>query len=303
MANKKHVMRELANLGTCVMYKNYLTTIAQNSIELTGLPEYIDEAQVNLWLVTRGMVAFFKDEIADAYAILPFNITGKVDMYNNPTTIEVFAPNGYHKRLARGEYVIIYDNTMKKTIYPTILEFAERMALNRRIEDINIFNQKTPKIYQCTNEQKLTLQTMLESLDTFNTTILASDNLDFDQITTDFNPAPFVADKISENAAHVFGEFLQFIGITSVSLEKKERLITSEITFSQGGALVSRMGRINARQSAVDKINAKYDLNIGVQFYDDDPAIKEVIDNVSNMDESSGDGRTAGTTVRDENDS
>lgn len=290
MANKKRLSRELANLGTFVMYRDYLTTIAQNSIELTELPEYIDANQVNMWLVMRGAVAFFYDEIADAYAILPFNVTGKVDMYNNPTTIEAFGANGYHKKLARGEFVIIYDNTNRKPIYPTIIQYAERMALNRRVEDINIWNQKTPKIYQCTTEQELTLRKMLESIDTFSTDILASDNLDFDQIITDFNPVPFVADKISDNAAHIFGEFLQMIGITSVSLEKKERLVTSEVTFSQGGALVSRMSRINSRQAAVDKINKIFGLNIGVQFYDEDPMIKEVIDNVDGNEDDFGDG-------------
>lgn len=279
MANKKRLSRELANLGTCIMYRDYLTTIAQNSIKLTGLPEYIDIDMVNLWLVMRGAVVFFYDELADAFALLPFNITGKVDMYNNPTEVEAFAPNGYHKRLMYGEFVIIYDNTYRKSLYPTILQFAERMALNRRVEDINIFNQKTPKIYQCTTEQELTLKQMLESLDTFNTTVLTSDNLDFDKIQTDFNPVPFVADKISENAAHIFGEFLQLIGITSVSLEKKERLITSEITFSQGGALVSRMSRMNSRQNAVDKINRIFGTSFGVEFYDEDPMIKEVLDN------------------------
>lgn len=303
MANKKHVSRELANLGTFIMYRDYLTTIAQNSVELTGLPDYIDKEQVNYWLVVRGAVAFFKDEIADAYAILPFNVTGQVDMYNRPTMIEVFAPNGYHKKLNYGEFVVIYDNTIRKPLYPTILQFAERLALNRRVEDINVFNQKTPKIYQCTTEQELSLKKMLESLDTFQTTVLTSNNLDFDKIITDFNPVPFVADKISENAAHIFGEFLQLVGITSVSLEKKERLITSEITFSQGGALVSRMSRINSRQSAIDKINKIYGENFGVQFYDEDPSIKEVIENVPDMDkndQSGGNGRAADAESGDE---
>lgn len=284
MANKKHISRELTNMATYIMYRDYLTTIAQNSIEITGLPYYIDAEQVNYWLTTRGSVVFFKDDIANAYAILPYNTTGRVNMYNKPTMVEAFAPNGFHRTLSYNEFVIIYDNTIRKSMYPAILQFAERLALNRRIEDINIFNQKTPRILQCTNEQELTLKKMMESLDTFQTSVLASDNLDFDKILTDFNPVPFVADKISENAAHIFGEFLQFIGITSVSLEKKERLITSEITFSQGGALVSRMSRINSRKAAIDKINKKYGESFGVRFYDDDPVIKEVIENVNNTD-------------------
>lgn len=50
------------------------------------------------------------------------------------------------------------------------------------------------------------------------------------------------------------------------------------------------MSRINSRQAAVDKINKIFGLNIGVQFYDEDPMIKEVIDNVDGNEDDFGDG-------------
>ena len=298
MANKKRISREMSNLATITMYRDILTFIAQNSIEIKNLPPQIDTAKVNFWLITRGAVAWFWEDVTETFEILPFKVTNRVDIYGNPTQIEVFADNGYHKKLARGEFVIIYDNTLKKSIFPTIMQFAERMALSRRVEDINIFNQKTPRIFQCTTEQELSLKTIIESLDTFNTHVLTSDNIDFDKIVTDFNPVPFVADKISDNTSRIFGEYLQFIGITSVSVEKKERLISSEIMYSQGGALVSRLGRLNARNEACDKINRLYNQNLEVQFYEQNEEIEEVIKNVvsesdtvaaNETDESSGD--------------
>lgn len=298
MANKKRISREMSNLATITMYRDILTFIAQNSIEIKNLPPQIDAAKVNFWLITRGAVAWFWEDVTETFEILPFKVTNRVDIYGNPTQIEVFADNGYHKKLARGEFVIIYDNTLKKSIFPTIMQFAERMALSRRVEDINIFNQKTPRIFQCTTEQELSLKTIIESLDTFNTHVLTSDNIDFDKIVTDFNPVPFVADKISDNTSRIFGEYLQFIGITSVSVEKKERLISSEIMYSQGGALVSRLGRLNARNEACDKINRLYNQNLEVQFYEQNEEIEEVINNVvsepdtvaaDETDESSGD--------------
>lgn len=283
MANKKRLSRELASLETIILYRDYLTSIAQNTIEFDNLPSHIDADKVNYWLIVRGAVAWFKDEVLNEYYILPFKATGNVDLYGNPTTIQVFSSNGYTKQLKAGEYVIIYDNTLKKSIYPSICQYAERLALNRRIEDINIFNQKTPKIWQCSREQEQTLRQIIQSLDTFTPNIVVSDNLDYEQLTAEFNPVPFVADKINDNTAKIFGEFLQMIGITSISIEKRERLISSEVSNSQGGALVSRMARVNSRQEAIAKINAKYNQNIEVKFYEEDPLIQDFLERVDNM--------------------
>ena len=296
MANKKHIMRELASLDTIRMYTDFLLFIAENSIDIEGLPPEIDIDEVNRWLIKYGKVAFFRDEIMDEFVILPYNSTGKRGgIYGKPSRIDVFSDyNNYHRRLKKNEFIPIYDNTQKTCIFPSILQFAERLALNRRVEDINIFNQKTPRIYQCSNEQKLTLEKIIQSVDTFNTSVLASDALDFEKILTDFNPVPFVADKINENGNRIISEFLQLIGICSVSEEKKERLISSEIYFSQGGALVSRLGRLNSRKRAFKRINEKYGLDIKVRFYDETEVIKGVLDNVSNM------GDDVGSTSQDD---
>lgn len=282
MANKKRLSRELASLETIMLYRDYLTFIAQNAIEIDNLPSHIDSDKVNYWLIVRGAVAWFKDEVLDEYYILPFKATGNVDLYGNPTTIQVFSSNGYTKQLKSGEYVIIYDNTLKKSIYPTICQYAERLALNRRIEDINIFNQKTPKVWQCAREQEQTLRQIIQSLDTFNPNVVVSDNLDYEQLVSEFNPVPFVADKINDNTAKIFGEFLQMIGITSISIEKRERLISSEVSNSQGGALVSRLARVNSRQQAIAKINAKTGLDLKVKFYEEDPLIQDFLERVDN---------------------
>lgn len=294
MSNKKRISRELSNLDTILMYRDFLLFIAENSIEISGLPDNIDLDKVNSWLIECGKVAWFFDDEIGEYNILPFNTTKRVDIYGNPTQINVFSCNGYKRYLKKGQFIPIYDNTHKTCIYPAIMQFAERLALNRRVEDINIFNQKTPRIYQCSNEQKLTLEKIIRSVDTFNTSVLASDAIDFEKILTDFNPVPFVADKINENGNRIISEFLQLIGICSVSEEKKERLISSEIYFSQGGALVARLGRLNSRKRAFDRINKKYGLDIKVRFYDETEIIKGVLDNVSNM------GNDVGSTSQDD---
>ena len=80
------------------------------------------------------------------------------------------------------------------------------------------------------------------------------------------------------------------IGISSVVQEKKERLITDEVTASQGGTIASRYNRFEPRQSAIDKINKKWNLNIEIEYYDGVPSNveeKEVDNNVSNVSDIS----------------
>lgn len=276
MKSRKRIQRELANLDTILLYTDFLSFIAENSIVFENVPDYIDMEQVNKWIIRHGAVTWFYDDVLEKIMCLPFNVTGKYDVYNNPLTITAYANNGYMRQLNYNDCVIMYDNSNKSSIYPYVLQFAERLALNRRVEDINIFNQKTPRIFKCSENQKMTLEKILTSLDTFNTDILISDLLNLDEMTVEFNPVPFVADKINENGNRVISEFLQLLGICSVTDEKKERLISSEIYFSQGGALVARRGRLSPREQAVDEINKKYGLDIKVKFYDEIGGVTDV---------------------------
>ena len=62
---------------------------------------------------------------------------------------------------------------------------------------------------------------------------------------------------------------LTHLGISNINIQKKERLITDEVTRNQGGTIASRYSRLNSRREAVDKINDMFDLNIEVNYRED----------------------------------
>ena len=113
-----------------------------------------------------------------------------------------------------------------------------------------------------------TIQDVIDGIDSNNEAIVTYDNLELDDTTVVLEPAPFVADKLSEQKDKIWNEFLRLIGIANTSFQKKERNIQDEVFISQAGTIASRYTRFEARREAIDKMNDKWELNIEVEYYD-----------------------------------
>ena len=125
---RKMINSQLSNYKTYLMYKRQLLTLAQNVFEFKNMPLYLDKKYLNKQLLIKGSIAFFVDEVMGLCA-LPYTISGKLDIYGRPTKIIVMGRNGYNRRLDKGEFVIMYDNSGMYPLWLDILQYAERIAL------------------------------------------------------------------------------------------------------------------------------------------------------------------------------
>lgn len=274
----KLVNSQLSNFNTYELYKRQMLTLAQTVFNFENLPEYIDSAYLNKTLLRSGAIAFFKDDVLDVIA-LPFVNVGVLDIYGRPKTIEVYGQNGYVKTLKPDEYVIMYDNNGRYPIYIDILQIAERISMKKRVIDINISQQRTPRVWKTTTEMKKTVFDLLNQVDGNVETVLTYDNLDLDDIDAVLKPAPYVADKVEESLKEDWSEFFRLIGIANININKKERLITDEMQASQGGTIASRFNRFNPRLKAIKEINKKWGLDIKLSYYDGLPtSLKPLVD-------------------------
>ncbi len=114
---------------------------------------------------------------------------------------------------------------------------------------------------------------MLNNIDGMEETILTYNNLDIEEISLLYQPAPYVADKLEEHKDKIFNEFLRLIGISNMAIQKKERMIKSEVAMLQGGSIASRYNRYESRVKAIEEINKKFNTNIEVEFYDGVPSM------------------------------
>lgn len=279
--NSRIVNSQLANFQTYTMYKNQFLTLAQNVFVFDGLNKFIDIGYVNKKLLFNGSIAFFYDEIIGMVLALPYTNLGTLDIYGRPKKIRVYGVNnGYQRTLDNtspnilDHFVIMYDNLSHIPLYYDIIQYAERNACYQRAIDINILQQKTPRIWQVPNGQETTLRNLLNNVDSNIEQILTYKSLDIKNISCILEPAPFVADKIYELKERNYNEFLRDIGITNNSYQKKERQIVDEISVMQGGTVASRYNRFEARKVACEKINGlwgKLGVDVKVKYFDNVP--------------------------------
>lgn len=127
----------------------------------------------------------------------------------------------------------MYDNNGRYPLFLDIIQYSERMALYTRTSDINISQQKTPRIWYTNTENLLSLKKALQNIDSFEDTVVSYDNFKIDELNSVVAPAPFVSDKVNLEKERIWSEFLRLIGISNLSYQKKERNITDEIQAMQ----------------------------------------------------------------------
>ena len=263
-------INQISNMKTVEMYKRQFVSLACNVFNIKNLNDYapfMDYSYVNKELVYKGVIAFFMDEYLGLLA-LPFVNLGKLDLYGRPIDIQVIGRNGYTRKLKYGEYVLMWDNRSKQPLIYDILQYAERTAQIQRTIDINIAQQRCPRIWKTKTENLKTVRDLIQGISTYDEAILTYNNIELDDTTAILNPAPFVSDKLSDQKDKIWNEFLRLIGIANTSFQKKERNIRDEVFISQAGTIASRFTRFNSRVDAIKKINKKWNLDLEVEYYD-----------------------------------
>ena len=138
-----------------------------------------------------------------------------------------------------------------------------------RIIDVNANAQKTPVLIACTEQERLTMQNLYKEFDGNAPVIFGDKNLNTKGLSVLKTDAPYVADKLYTLKTQIWNEALTYLGISNINVQKKERLITDEVTRNQGGTIASRYSRLEARREAVEKINAMFGLDIEVNYRED----------------------------------
>lgn len=185
----------------------------------------------------------------------------------------------------------MYDNNGQYPLYLDIMQYAERLSLDTRTGDINMSQMKTPRFWKTTTEKEKTIRDLITNVDAFSEIVTTYDNLDLEDTQMILAPAPFVANEIDVHKEKIWNEFLRLIGVSNLSVQKKERNIRDEITAMQGGTIASRYSRFEPRKKAIDLINEKWGLDIKVKYFDGLPdSVKDLEENFEiNSEEKEGD--------------
>lgn len=267
LSNKLQREADIMNLDTYAYWFYRITEIAVNGFRWKNLPEKVDERYLEMILAFNGRAVFFRDDVI-GYAALEMSSDGEYDIYDIPQKRVAYGLNGYfNTELNADNSVIIYNNYTRTPEILTIRLYAQRLSEIDKAIDINIRTQKTTKILKCAEEERLTYQNLLNKYDGGTPFILGSKNLaTLGDIETLDLTTPYIADKLQVQKRQVFNEVLTYFGIENANTEKRERLVTDEITSNMGGVAISRNSRMNARKKACKEINRIFGLNLKVEF-------------------------------------
>lgn len=266
------------NNYTYMQYAYRLMQLSISMFEWKNLPEGIDERFLEMVLFTDGHAVFFKDDELGDYLALQCLINGKLNVYRIPINRRAFAVNGYQKQLTDKDSVIIFNNMLHTNSWMDVKMFAKRLYNLDRIIDVNANAQKTPILIKGNEQQRLTLTNLYKEYDGNAPVIFADKSLDMNALQVMSTQAPYVADKIYQLKTQIWNEALTYLGITNVSFQKRERMVSDEVTRSQGGTVASRYSRLNARRQACKQINKMFGLNIECNFREDYQFSEEVMD-------------------------
>ncbi len=251
-----------------MQYFNRLTELSISMFEWKNMPKTVDVRYLELALFGEGMAVFFKDEVIGEVC-LRCMISGNWDIYDIPTKRTAYATNGYHYELNNNNSVIIFNNMLHTNSTLDVEVFSKRLWNYDRIVDVNVNAQKTPIIILCDESERLSMKNLYMKYEGNEPFIFGDKSLRPEELRVLKTDAPFVADKVYQLKSQIWNEALTYLGISSVNTQKKERLISDEVSRNLGGTVASRYSRLVTRQEACKKINDMFGLNISCEYRKD----------------------------------
>ena len=267
--NRQDRMNMAENMTSFIKYRNHLMMLAMSMFDWKELPKSINKRFLEKTLYMRGAAVFFKDEML-GFLCLPVAWAGPFDVYTDPKEYYAYSTSGYKSKiLDESNSVIIWNNYLRIPSCYTVDFDAKRLANLEQAIDVNCNAQKTPIAVICSENERLTMLNLYAQYDGNAPFIYGQKDLNIKDIKAISTGAPFVADKLYQMKMQVWNEALTELGISNVSYQKKERLVSDEVIRNMGGTIASRYTRLEMRRDACEKINELFGLNVTVDYRDD----------------------------------
>ena len=176
------------------------------------------------------------------------------------------------------------NNYIRIPTSPTIQLYAYKLTNIDRTIDVNIIAQKTPIIVKCSDKQRLSLKNAIIQRNDNEPVIYADKNLDMSSIEVlDLRPPKVFPDLQLQKHA-VWNECMTFLGVNNANQDKRERLVTDEVSANNEQVKASEDVMLKARERACKLINKMFDLDITVRRRKLSELPKEVIDEIEKID-------------------
>lgn len=249
MTKARRMEREskLSNMLNKQTNFSLLVQLAMSRRKWSGLPDTFDAWFMNRTLMIDGECLWFNDPDLGPLC-LPVSRYGPIDVYGRPTGYVVWGMNGYHRTIPASEGVRVFDNEARIGTLPMLEKTTELMTEIDNAMRTNITTSKFPFFVQCTEEQRTTIQRMLNDVITDAPWVFGDKNLDARAITVLPTGASIQTAEFQRAKENLLMFALNSLGYEGFQTSKKERLVSAESTANYG--FVEAM-----RKSSIDPIH------------------------------------------------
>lgn len=253
-----------------------LKRICLSIFEWINIPNSMNSHFLEETLFYEGWAAILNDKNY-GFINTKCSSSGNLNIYNQPITMNCYSFNYNtfrkvfisNKGLSQAQIenniynhcILVYNDLEHLPTYQTVMLFAQRLTDIQRTIDININAQKTPLMLLGNEQQRLLIENLWAKYKGNSPMILGykktMNDIDIKVLDT---KAEFLADKLTQEKKEIFNEFLTYIGVNNIVLEKKERLISDEANSNNELININLQAFFKPRQEACKKFNEKYQI-------------------------------------------
>lgn len=241
-----------------------LKLMALNMFQWDGVPDSVNIEYLEKVLYSCGFALFFEDPNFKHMA-LKCTLGHKLNPYEEPINFHAISLN-YHKDYTVDNSVLIKNNYEMYPTQYTIWQYTKRISEISRTIDINVGAQKTPILLRCDAKDRLSVVNLYDKYSGNAPVIITDKELSLNPLDVLKTDAPFVADKLYTLKMDLMNEVLTFLGLNNSNIRKRERLVTDEVNANNEEIDMCREIMLKTRQTACDKINQMFGLNMSVKF-------------------------------------
>lgn len=272
---------QFSNNITFSYYFYKLMLIVRALFEWEGLPNNMESRWIERYLFSDGKCVFYKDPTL-GFMVAGYGQNGGVNCYNDPTTVDPIAPNYVYNgpQLMNGENCyIIRNNDMMLPEFAVVRYYAYKLCNLDRAIDVNVEACKTPTLVKCTDKQRTSLKNALNQRKDNEPVMYVDESLDMNAISVlDLKPQMVFKDlQIQKHM--VLNEFFTDIGVNNANMDKKERMVSTEVEANDEQVKACEDTLLRSRKEACEQINRIFGINISVKRRDLDkiPEYEDII--------------------------
>jgi hypothetical protein len=252
------------------IYLNQIEELALNRFRWVGLPSGCDERYLEWCLLHFGMATIAQPPgRPGAWRSLQCNPSRAWGMYGMPTGWTCVGDNGVSFPANWKSGVMLYDNRTRYPLMDTLGMHARELVDIKHTKQINRMHQKIPFVIEGAQEGQIELVDFSAQIAAGEPIIVANkgltDNIKTSVVNHDID---FIGEELTAEELNEWNLIYKALGIENLTY-KAERQVQDELEAQTEPTQVTRMGWLNCRREACDKLNSRFGLDIHVYWRDD----------------------------------